>query len=274
MIGLSALLVFLLGVLELVVIIKVGAAIGAIEAVALLIGVTIVGVWLVKREGLAVLRRARRDADEGRMPTASLLDGMILLVAGALLIFPGFLTDIVAVFLLLPPVRALVRRRPGGPLRAPDVGRDGPGRHVPPTGPPMGFGRPTAEPTDGWSTRSRTCGPRAATSHPTATTLPPSPDRPEPESPARAGRPPNGGGPSGRRDASPRDYDDAVGNAASMADTRRAEHPPMLDGGDGFLHDQTGEAAELLRRRSVADHDRLAGVPAGGHGWPRAAPGR
>ena len=140
MIGLSALLVFLLGVLELVVIIKVGAAIGAIEAVALLIGVTIVGVWLVKREGLAVLRRARRDADEGRMPTASLLDGMILLVAGALLIFPGFLTDIVAVFLLLPPVRVLVRRalvaRYGRRMSAVMVRGD----TFPPTGPPMGFG--------------------------------------------------------------------------------------------------------------------------------------
>jgi UPF0716 protein FxsA len=108
--GLVALLLLALPILELIVIIKVGAAIGALDAVALLVLVSLVGVWLVKRQGLAVLRRAHREVESGRLPTASLLDGVILLVAGALLIFPGFVTDVVAVLLLLPPVRVLVRR--------------------------------------------------------------------------------------------------------------------------------------------------------------------
>jgi UPF0716 protein FxsA len=109
-IGLFALLLLFFAVAELIVIIQVGAAIGAFEAVGLLILVTVLGTWIVKREGLAALQRAQRETESGRMPTDSLLDGIILLVAGCLLIFPGFLSDFLGVLLLLPPVRVLVRR--------------------------------------------------------------------------------------------------------------------------------------------------------------------
>lgn len=105
-------LVLLLAVplVELVVIIKVGSAIGAFETVALLVLCSLVGVWLVKQQGLAALRRAQREVDAGRVPTASLIDGILLLVAGGLLIFPGFVTDILGALLLLPPVRYVLRK--------------------------------------------------------------------------------------------------------------------------------------------------------------------
>lgn len=95
---------------ELAVIIAVGSEIGVLNTVALLIVVSVVGAWLAKREGLGVLRRIQAQLDAGRMPGAELVDGFLVLFAGALLLTPGFLTDCLAVALLLPPVRAVVRR--------------------------------------------------------------------------------------------------------------------------------------------------------------------
>jgi len=96
---------------ELAVLIKVGSVIGALNTIALLIAVSVVGGWLVKREGLSVLQRIREQVNNGRVPGAELLDAFLVLLAGALLITPGFLSDVLGIFLLLPPVRALVRRR-------------------------------------------------------------------------------------------------------------------------------------------------------------------
>ena len=95
--------------LELFVILQVGHAIGALNTVALLILVSMVGAWLVKREGIAVLRRAQERMAEGTVPGRELVDGVLILLAGALLITPGFLSDVLGVLLLLPPVRAVLR---------------------------------------------------------------------------------------------------------------------------------------------------------------------
>jgi len=95
--------------LELFVILKVGHAIGALNTIGLLILVSAVGAWLVKREGLSVLRRAQGRIQAGGVPTKELVDGVLILFAGALLLTPGFLTDVAGVLLLLPPVRAGLR---------------------------------------------------------------------------------------------------------------------------------------------------------------------
>lgn len=118
---------------ELFVILQVGHAIGALNTVAVLVVVSMVGAWLVKREGISVVRRARERIARGDMPGQELIDGVLILFAGALLITPGFLSDVVGVLLLLPPVRLMLRgvvahrlaRRGGlhGGLRAPDDGR-------------------------------------------------------------------------------------------------------------------------------------------------------
>ncbi|MEW6472979.1 MAG: FxsA family protein [Actinomycetota bacterium] len=96
---------------ELYVIIQVGQAIGALDTLALLILISIVGAWLAKREGLGVLRRIQRSLEAGRVPGAELVDGFLILLAGALMLTPGFLTDTLAILLLLPPVRVFVRRQ-------------------------------------------------------------------------------------------------------------------------------------------------------------------
>ena len=95
---------------ELYVLLQVGHAIGVVNTLGLLIFVSVVGAWLAKREGLGVLRRMQRSVDAGRVPGTELVDAFLILLAAALMLTPGFLTDILAILLLLPPVRAVVRR--------------------------------------------------------------------------------------------------------------------------------------------------------------------
>lgn len=95
---------------EIYVLLQVGHAIGVFNTLALLVLVSVVGAWLAKREGLGVIRRIQRSIEAGRVPGTELVDGFLILLAAALMLTPGFLTDIVAIFLLLPPVRAVVRR--------------------------------------------------------------------------------------------------------------------------------------------------------------------
>ena len=95
---------------ELYVLLQVGHAIGVLNTLALLILVSVVGAWLAKREGLGVLRRMQAAVNAGRVPGTELIDGFLILLAAALMLTPGFLTDVVAILLLLPPVRAAVRQ--------------------------------------------------------------------------------------------------------------------------------------------------------------------
>ncbi|HKN40664.1 MAG TPA: FxsA family protein [Acidimicrobiia bacterium] len=95
---------------EIYVLLQVGHVIGILNTLALLILVSMVGAWLAKREGLGVLRRMQDSVNAGRVPGAELIDGFLVLLAAALMITPGFLTDIVGILLLLPPVRAGVRQ--------------------------------------------------------------------------------------------------------------------------------------------------------------------
>lgn len=107
---LLALLFLVVPILELYVLLQVGHAIGALNTVALLIAVSVVGAWMSKRQGLNVLQRVKTQLERGQMPGAELVDGLLVFFAGALLLTPGFLSDCLAIALLLPPVRAVVRR--------------------------------------------------------------------------------------------------------------------------------------------------------------------
>lgn len=127
-------LVFLVvPLVELYVLIQVGSAIGALNTIALLILMGVAGGWLMKREGLGVVRRVQSQLREGRVPAAEVVDGFLILFGGALMLTPGFLSDIFGLSLLIPPVRALVRASLGRRLRVrvtgrPDGGRDDDGR--------------------------------------------------------------------------------------------------------------------------------------------------
>jgi len=103
-------LVFLVTpIVELVVIVRVAGSAGVLNTIGLLVLVSVVGAWLVRREGLGILRRAQRELADGRMPGKELVDGLLVLLAGALMLTPGFVTDAVGLLLLFPPVRAVIR---------------------------------------------------------------------------------------------------------------------------------------------------------------------
>ena len=96
-------------IVELAVIIQVGQAVGVLNTIGLLLLVSFVGAWLVKREGMGVWHRFRRQVDKGVVPARELADGVMIIFAGALLMTPGFVTDLLGLSLLLPPVRAAIR---------------------------------------------------------------------------------------------------------------------------------------------------------------------
>lgn len=104
-----------LPLVELAVFVQVVHWIGALDAIGLLLLVTIVGIVIVRHQGLGFYRKTRAQLQAGIVPGLELVDGLLILVAGLLLIIPGFVTSVVGLLLLLPPVRsgvrAIVRRR-------------------------------------------------------------------------------------------------------------------------------------------------------------------
>ena len=96
-------------IVELAVIVQVAGSTGVLNTIGLLVLVSVVGAWLVRREGLDILRRAQEEAAQGRIPGREIVDGLLVLGAGALMLTPGFVTDAVGLALLFPPTRALVR---------------------------------------------------------------------------------------------------------------------------------------------------------------------
>jgi UPF0716 protein FxsA len=100
----------MLPLVELFVFVQVVHWIGALNAVALLLIISVVGVIIVRRQGIGVYRRVREQLRVGTVPTVELVDGLLILVAGILLILPGFVTSVVGLLLLLPPVRNIGHR--------------------------------------------------------------------------------------------------------------------------------------------------------------------
>jgi UPF0716 protein FxsA len=95
---------------ELAVIIQVGQEIGLLPTVAILLADSILGGLLMRSQGRAAWRRFNDAMRAGRVPHREALDGALVIFGGALLLTPGFITDIVGLLLLLPPTRAVARR--------------------------------------------------------------------------------------------------------------------------------------------------------------------
>ncbi|MFI6737326.1 FxsA family protein [Nonomuraea sp. NPDC050451] len=97
-------------VLEIWLLIQVGSVIGGPATVALLIADSLLGAWLVRREGRRAWRALQDAIGSGRMPERELADGGLVLVGGALLLTPGFFTDVFGFLCILPFTRPLMRR--------------------------------------------------------------------------------------------------------------------------------------------------------------------
>jgi UPF0716 protein FxsA len=104
-----ALVFLVVPILELWGILTVADQIGVPETILVLIGIALLGSYLMKRAGLGVLGRISERTSKGELPADELVDGGLVLAAGALMLTPGFFTDIFGILFLLPPTRALFR---------------------------------------------------------------------------------------------------------------------------------------------------------------------
>jgi len=106
-----ALLFIIMPILELALLIQLGQVVGVPLTLALVISTGVAGAWMARLEGLKTLWALQSELAQGRLPTQSILDGLAILVGGALLLTPGILTDIIGFSLLLPPSRRVIQWR-------------------------------------------------------------------------------------------------------------------------------------------------------------------
>ncbi|ASP39092.1 exlusion protein FxsA [Bacterioplanes sanyensis] len=95
-------------IVELYVLLQVGSFIGLLPTLALVVLTAVVGVTLLKAQGLATLMRARSRLEQGSLPAKELAEGFLLALAGAMLLTPGFITDSFGFALLVPAIRSLM----------------------------------------------------------------------------------------------------------------------------------------------------------------------
>ena len=88
--------------IELTLLLWLGGAIGVLSTFAIIIATGIIGANLTKEQGLSILRKIRCSLTQGHIPATDVIDGLIVIVAGAVLLTPGFVTDIFGFILLLP----------------------------------------------------------------------------------------------------------------------------------------------------------------------------
>ena len=110
MFGKLFLLFAVVPVAEIYVLVSVGSAIGVLPTVALVLLTALAGAHLARMQGLSVMLRIRENLAQGFMPAEELLDGLLIFLAGMVLLAPGFLTDIAGLLILLPTTRNMFKR--------------------------------------------------------------------------------------------------------------------------------------------------------------------
>ncbi len=125
------LLFFTIPLLEIFVLLQVGSAIGVLPTIAMVVLTAVIGAGLIRAQGIATLGCVRQELERGELPAVGIIEAAMLLVAGALLLTPGFVTDAIGFLILVPPLRrriiqAFLLRRVVTTAAAP--GQSGPGR--------------------------------------------------------------------------------------------------------------------------------------------------
>ena len=92
-------------IIEIYLLLEVGGVIGAIPTIGLVVLTAAVGAALVRAQGFSTIMQVRRSLEAGEVPAVAIIEGILLLVAGALLLTPGFVTDAVGFGCLIPPLR-------------------------------------------------------------------------------------------------------------------------------------------------------------------------
>ena len=105
MFPLIAIFFLLVPIIEIYLLIQVGQVIGAGWTILLVVLTAVIGVWLLRIQGLSTLTRVQRRLQENELPAREILEGVALVVAGAFLLTPGFFTDALGFLLLFPPTR-------------------------------------------------------------------------------------------------------------------------------------------------------------------------
>jgi len=100
-------------IIEVWLLIRIGRVIGALPTVAMLIAISMAGAWLARSQGFSVIVAIQQELAAGRLPAAHILDGAFILAGGILLLTPGFFTDFIGLFFLIPASRRLLKLRLG-----------------------------------------------------------------------------------------------------------------------------------------------------------------
>ena len=102
-------------VVEFALLIEIGSRLGTLPTLLLIFGTGVVGAYLARLEGLRILYRIQLDLQRGTMPAEQLFDGVLVLIAGIVLLTPGLLTDVAGLLLLFPlsryPIKAFIKRK-------------------------------------------------------------------------------------------------------------------------------------------------------------------
>ena len=105
LVALLALVFFMVPFAEIFVIVEMSRIFGNVNTIVLMVLFSSVGAWLIKREGLGAWGKVTKGIRAGRIPTADVVDGFVLLVAGILMFTPGFITGTIGLLMCIPPVR-------------------------------------------------------------------------------------------------------------------------------------------------------------------------
>jgi UPF0716 protein FxsA len=99
------LLVLIIPFVEIYLLLKVGGIIGAFPTIFLVVFTAVLGTWLLRQQGFATFQRLRANLAQGKIPAYEMIEGPIILVGGALLLTPGFITDMLGFACLVPQLR-------------------------------------------------------------------------------------------------------------------------------------------------------------------------
>ncbi|MBF0471382.1 MAG: FxsA family protein [Gammaproteobacteria bacterium] len=104
-------LFIIIPIIEIYLLIAVGSVIGALPTILLIFLTAIVGVTLLRQQGIVTLQRFQQAMVEGQLPSTVIIEGVILIICGAFLLTPGFFTDTIGFLGLISPIREAVAQR-------------------------------------------------------------------------------------------------------------------------------------------------------------------